>query len=53
MSDHQIMFNNKCPDKVCKASIAKSKKELKRIEWTEVESISKTDKDQKSQASIQ
>ena len=31
MSDHQIMFNNKCPDKVCKASIAKSKKELKRI----------------------
>jgi ATP-dependent Lon protease len=29
------------------------KKELKRVEWTEVENISKTDKDQKSQASIQ
>ena len=29
------------------------KNELKRIEWTEVENISKTDKDQKSQASIQ
>ncbi len=28
-------------------------KELKRIEWTEVENISKTGKDQKSQASIQ
>ena len=29
------------------------KKELKRVEWTEVENISKTDKEQKSQASIQ
>ena len=29
------------------------KNELKRVEWTEVENISKTDKDQKSQASIQ
>ena len=29
------------------------KNELKRIEWTEVENISKNDKDQKSQASIQ
>jgi len=29
------------------------KKELKRVEWTEVENISKTEKDQKSQASIQ
>ena len=29
------------------------KKELKRVEWTEVENISKTDKDQKSQAGIQ
>ena len=29
------------------------KKELKRVEWTEVENISKTDKDPKSQASIQ
>ena len=31
MSDHQNLFSNRCPDKVCKASIAKSKKELKRI----------------------
>jgi len=37
-------------DEVLKIAL---KKELKRIEWTEVESISKTDKDQKSQASIQ
>ncbi len=29
------------------------KKELKRVEWTDVENISKSDKDQKSQASIQ
>ncbi len=37
-------------DEVLKISL---KKELKRVEWTEVENISKTDKDQKSQASIQ
>ena len=37
-------------DEVLKISL---KEELKRVEWTEVESISKTDKDQKSQASIQ
>ena len=37
-------------DEVLKIAL---KNELKRIEWTEVESISKTDKDQKSQASIQ
>jgi len=37
-------------DEVLKIAL---KKELKRIEWTEVENISKTEKDQKSQASIQ
>ena len=37
-------------DEVLKVAL---KKELKRVEWTEVENISKTDKDQKSQASIQ
>ena len=37
-------------DEVLKVAL---KNELKRIEWTEVENISKTDKDQKSQASIQ
>tara|TARA_B100001123_G_scaffold167618_1_gene192992 strand:+ start:797 stop:3184 length:2388 start_codon:yes stop_codon:yes gene_type:complete len=37
-------------DEVLKLAL---KKELKRVEWTEVENISKTDKDQKSQASIQ
>ncbi len=37
-------------DEVLKIAL---KKELKRIEWTEVENISKADKDQKSQASIQ
>ena len=37
-------------DQVLKIAL---KKELKRVEWTEVENISKTDKDQKSQASIQ
>jgi len=37
-------------DEVLKIAL---KNELKRIEWTEVESISKSDKDQKSQASIQ
>ena len=37
-------------DEVLKISL---KKELKRVEWTEVKNISKTDKDQKSQASIQ
>ncbi len=37
-------------DEVLKIAL---KKELKRVEWTEVENISKTDKDQKSQASIQ
>ena len=37
-------------DEVLKIAL---KNELKRIEWTEVESISKTDKNQKSQASIQ
>jgi len=37
-------------DEVLKIAL---KNELKRIEWTEVENISKTDKDQKSQASIQ
>ncbi len=37
-------------DEVLKISL---KQELKRVEWTEVENISKTDKDQKSQASIQ
>ena len=29
------------------------KNELKKVEWTEVENISKSEKDQKSQASIQ
>jgi len=37
-------------DEVLKIAL---KKELKRVEWTEVENISKTDKDQKPQASIQ
>ena len=37
-------------DEVLKIALTK---ELKRIEWTEVENISKADKDQKSQASIQ
>ena len=37
-------------DEVLKIAL---KNELKRIEWTEVESISKSEKDQKSQASIQ
>ncbi len=37
-------------DEVLKIAL---KKELKRVEWTEVENISKTEKDQKSQASIQ
>jgi len=37
-------------DEVLKIAL---KKELKRVEWTEVENISKTNKDQKSQASIQ
>ena len=37
-------------DEVLKIAL---KKVLKRVEWTEVENISKTDKDQKSQASIQ
>jgi len=37
-------------DEVLKLAL---KNELKKIEWTEVENISKTDKDQKSQASIQ
>ena len=37
-------------DEVLKISL---KQELKRVEWTEVENISKTDKEQKSQASIQ
>tara|TARA_Y100000590_G_scaffold21133_1_gene24557 strand:- start:3423 stop:5810 length:2388 start_codon:yes stop_codon:yes gene_type:complete len=37
-------------DEVLKLAL---KKELKRVEWTEVENISKTEKDQKSQASIQ
>jgi ATP-dependent Lon protease len=37
-------------DEVLKLAL---KNELKRIEWTEVENISKSDKDQKSQASIQ
>ena len=37
-------------DEVLKISL---KQELKRVEWTEVENISKSDKDQKSQASIQ
>ena len=37
-------------DEVLKVAL---KNELKRIEWTEVENISKNDKDQKSQASIQ
>ena len=37
-------------DEVLKIALTK---ELKRIEWTEVENISKTSKDQKSQASIQ
>ena len=37
-------------DEVLKVAL---KNELKRIEWTEVENISKSDKDQKSQASIQ
>ncbi len=37
-------------DEVLKIAL---KKELKRIEWTEVENISKSTKDQKSQASIQ
>ncbi len=37
-------------DEVLKIALTK---ELKRVEWTEVENISKTDKDQKSQASIQ
>ncbi len=37
-------------DEVLKIAL---KKELKRVEWTEVENISKTEKDQKSKASIQ
>ncbi len=37
-------------DEVLKLAL---KNELKRVEWTEVENISKSDKDQKSQASIQ
>ncbi len=37
-------------DEVLKIAL---KNELKRVEWTEVENISKGDKDQKSQASIQ
>ena len=37
-------------DEVLKIAL---KNELKRVEWTEVESISKSEKDQKSQASIQ
>ena len=37
-------------DEVLKIALTK---ELKRIEWTEVENISKAGKDQKSQASIQ
>ena len=37
-------------DEVLKIAL---KNELKRVEWTEVESISKTKKDEKSQASIQ
>ena len=37
-------------DEVLKIALTK---ELKRVEWTEVESISKTKKDEKSQASIQ
>ena len=37
-------------DEVLKIALTK---ELKRVEWTEVENISKTDKDPKSQASIQ
>ena len=37
-------------DEVLKIAL---KNELKRVEWTEVENISKNDKDQKSQASIQ
>ena len=37
-------------DEVIKIAL---KKQLKRVEWTEVENISKSDKDQKSQASIQ
>ncbi len=37
-------------DEVLKIAL---KNQLKRIEWTEVENISKSDKDQKSQASIQ
>jgi ATP-dependent Lon protease len=37
-------------DEVLKVAL---KNELKRVEWTEVENVSKSDKDQKSQASIQ
>ena len=37
-------------DEVLKIAL---KNELKRIEWTEVENISKAEKDEKSQASIQ
>ena len=37
-------------DEVLKVAL---KNELKRVEWTEVENISKAEKDQKSQASIQ
>ena len=37
-------------DEVLKVAL---KNELKRVEWTEVENISKSDKDQKSQSSIQ
>jgi ATP-dependent Lon protease len=37
-------------DEVLKVAL---KNKLKRVEWTEVENISKSDKDQKSQASIQ
>ena len=37
-------------DEVLKIAL---KNELKRVEWTEVENISKSGKDQKSQASIQ
>ena len=37
-------------DEVLKIAL---KNELKKVEWTEVENISKSEKDQKSQASIQ
>ena len=49
----EIEFIIVTPENVDEVLRVALKNELKRIEWTEVENISKNDKDQKSQASIQ